>query len=386
MQRVLPERNSQPSQTTARRVSSVLICYPDINRRLGGSQTIVCDIAEHMIDHAIKVYIADVTAERILLENYATKKQVILNCQRKNLVYGSLMLSMYVNLIGIDVVHGHLNASFLAALSARLAGVPSVRTIHGRLNRPGMLALRERLTFQIAISLLGQKVVAVSDKVTADLERFYRLRRGIDLFEIPNGCKNNLPQAPSYTGQGKLVFVFAGRFHALKGFYELLTAFQRAHQYYPHLQLYLIGEGAGKHAIDPQLVASQAIVVSEGWLSRQQVLEILQTAHIFVLPSHSEGLSIALLEAMAMGLVPLVSQAATANNLVMGGVNGCVFTSGSVAELFARMCYLASGAAPLQQYRQRAINTVGSHFTLTRTAHQYTTLYNTLISEISHTH
>lgn len=66
----------------------------------------------------------------------------------------------------------------------------------------------------------------------------------------------------------------------------------------------------------------------------------------------------ALLEAMAIGLVPIVSQAANAYNIVENHVNGCVFSTQSSEQLQECMRFLASSPQYLATYRVAARATV----------------------------
>jgi glycosyltransferase involved in cell wall biosynthesis len=349
--------------------------------RSGGALSVVNDIVEELTGMSITVHLASISSQNIMIENRTDRSRHVIKRRRRLVAYDVFSLARYIRDENIRIVHSHLTTCFLAALTAKLAKVPSLRTLHGRLDRPGMLSLRARISFLISIYLLGQKVVAVSDKVGLDLQRHYGLRKGINLFVIPNGFR--LPARMVRTAlspHDQLNFVFVGRFEDWKGFPELILAFQRLHETNPSIRLYCIGDGERKAMIDPSLIASGAIVVSEGWIPRQQVIEVLQKSHVFVLPSYSEGLSISLLEAMSMGLVPLVSEAATSNDLVVHNVNGLVFKTKSEDDLFMQMHRLASDRVSLKRYQQAAVDTIVTSFHISRTVQQHIELYDALVS------
>lgn len=120
----------------------------------------------------------------------------------------------------------------------------------------------------------------------------------------PEGC-----EAPPTRGdrvqKGNVVrLVFVGFLYRAKGVHELVQAVAK-----------LLAEGLKVHmtfcGVGPELPKLQREVESlgisravdfPGWLERNELAELLRAADIFVLPSYSEGLPNALLEAMAAGL------------------------------------------------------------------------------------
>lgn len=103
------------------------------------------------------------------------------------------------------------------------------------------------------------------------------------------------------------VVVFTGRLHEAKGLRELLEAWKIVRQSQPRARLWLIGEGD----LAPELARRSAelgldnSVVMPGVFD--DVDELLTAADLFVLPSHQEGLSLSLLEAMSHSLPCIVS-------------------------------------------------------------------------------
>ncbi len=110
--------------------------------------------------------------------------------------------------------------------------------------------------------------------------------------------------------------VFLGRFAPEKGLDTLIHAWPLVRQTYPNARLILIGDG-------PERASLEAGITRAGFGARTRagrrisgaVLDTttpLREADLFVLPSREEGMSIALLEAMALG-APLVASAIPGN-------------------------------------------------------------------------
>jgi len=68
----------------------------------------------------------------------------------------------------------------------------------------------------------------------------------------------------------------------------------------------------------------------EEWLPFDQFLEIRANASIFLLPSYDEGLPMAMIEAMAMGQVPIVSPVGGIPEVIRNGENGILVSPGDV--------------------------------------------------------
>lgn len=355
---------------------TVLICLPGEKNQPGGAHQIAQAVANGVAQLGARVYLAFIATNCITIENVATGATARIPIQMRYTIPAILYLML--RSLNIDIVHGHLGVFFWVAWSAWYAGLPSVRTMHGRLDRPGMRTRAERFRTLIAIRLLQQKVIAVSDAVAADLQAIYRMQPQHNLFEIPNSYYLDTVQISAFPIFPPLVFIFVGRFEAIKGFSELIAAFTAAHRQGLPIQLRLIGDGEAKTQLDPALLTAQAIIVSTHWLTPQEVTMALAQAHIFVLPSHSEGFSLALLEAMALGVVPIVSHAANAYGIVRNGINGYTFTTGSQSSLMQIIDYIAAHPEKLEPLRQAAHETVMQQFTLRHASQAHLSLYNWL--------
>jgi glycosyltransferase involved in cell wall biosynthesis len=112
---------------------------------------------------------------------------------------------------------------------------------------------------------------------------------------------------------GKVVALFLGRLHPKKGFGLLMPALAEAVKLIPDLHLLVAGpdEGGYKAQLDTLIeqYALQDHVTFLGMVQGQRKLEAFGAAHFFVLPSHQEGDSVAVKEAMASGLPVVITPA-----------------------------------------------------------------------------
>lgn len=222
-----------------------------------------------------------------------------------------------------DVVLSHFHyqyASLAAGRAARHAGKPLVVFSHGSLNLYGVnarstlfkklyLAFIERLNFRNAIFTAYHSQEELENSLV--FGRTAVIPNGID----PNDF-NTLPPVGSFREEhndleGRLLFLFLGRLAPGKGLEILLPAFGDLLRDVPGAHLLLVGGDergyANKVKRMVQELALSDHVSLTGMLSGKNKLAVLKDADVFVLPSRSEGLSIAMLEAMYMGLPVVVS-------------------------------------------------------------------------------
>ncbi|MCK9379328.1 MAG: glycosyltransferase family 4 protein, partial [Candidatus Moranbacteria bacterium] len=88
--------------------------------------------------------------------------------------------------------------------------------------------------------------------------------------------------------------------------------------------------------------------------------QLLSNAYLFVQPSESEGLSIALLEAMGCGTAPLVSD--IAENIEAIGDAGFSFSNKSVESLRDKLAYLLNKPEEVEGMEERSQERVSKEF------------------------
>jgi glycosyltransferase involved in cell wall biosynthesis len=127
-------------------------------------------------------------------------------------------------------------------------------------------------------------------------------------------------------GEESPLAVYTGRLHAMKGLDDLIRAWPRVLAHVPNARLWLVGDGPQRAELNDLIghLGLWGFVYLAGPFD--DIEEFLRAADMFVLPSLEEGMSLALLEAMAMGL-PVVASAIPANEAVVeNGLTGRLVT------------------------------------------------------------
>ncbi|GAB5536487.1 MAG: hypothetical protein Rubg2KO_27360 [Rubricoccaceae bacterium] len=146
--------------------------------------------------------------------------------------------------------------------------------------------------------------------------------RGPDPILILNGVNTTYWSPASTPPPHRRTIVSVGRLQHVKGHDVLVDAFAHVLKSVPDAKLILVGDGPERGALMEQ--ATQLGIVTSinfaGSLEPAEIREHLRNARVFALPSRSEGLPVALLEALATG-TPAVASA-------VGGVPNVLATGG----------------------------------------------------------
>lgn len=131
--------------------------------------------------------------------------------------------------------------------------------------------------------------------------------------------------------------VFVGRLVGIKQpgqFVEILASVARSH---PTVRALIVGDGPLRPALEQQAAALGVAEHLDFAGRTDRVQPLLARARVFVLTSRSEGLSIALAEAMISGVVPVVARVGDLEDLVQDGVNGYAVEPDDIAAYVARV-------------------------------------------------
>jgi glycosyltransferase involved in cell wall biosynthesis len=170
-----------------------------------------------------------------------------------------------------------------------------------------------------------------------------------------------LPDAvPERPAGGKVRFVYFGLLSERKGVFDLMDAIaQLSPECRSRVEFILAGNGdvpqLREHA---SKLGVQDVVEIREWVDPAERDRLLASAHAFVLPSHTEGLPMSLLEAMAWGLAPICTPVGSIPEYVVDGANGLLVAPRAVAQLAAAIEKLVSQEAERVQMGRLARATV----------------------------
>ncbi|HJM88183.1 MAG TPA: glycosyltransferase family 4 protein [Dehalococcoidia bacterium] len=304
----------------------------------------------------------------------------------RHLVYAlSLIVYLLLSVRRYDVVHVHL-ANYqadIAVVIAKLFGRPVYVKIaaggfRGDIDRMSGIA---RLTRRRGLRGAA-RVQAISREIAEEVRALGIPEQRI--VAIPNGIElepfQSMVAAPDARAQldlppEQLLVLFQGRFAAYKGVPDLLVAWPILDA--PDASLLFVGELATDEPLARVPQGDRVIV--HGWTDRPR--HYLAAADVFVLPSLAEGMSNALLEAMASGLAVVATRVGAADQMIEDGVDGLLVDAGDAVGLAGALGRLLDDAALRQRLGDAAAQTVRERYGISVVVDQIEEQYEHLIND-----
>lgn len=305
----------------------------------------------------------------------------------------SALLLLFKKRNEYDIIHVHLASS--PALTAVIAGC--------LLHKP------------VIVKLGGGKVIGdidSSSRTWFGRLKLYILKKGVDRFiattreiekqleasgleqvkivTIPNGVNINEYAPADAAGKtrwreenksaGQIFLVYAGRLEPEKNLSAFITAFSQAVKSCQALHFLIIGSGS-EEALLKQLTARLALEQKVTFLGHvKEPALILPLADVFVLPSVSEGMPNALLEAMSCGLAVLASAVGGIKDLIQPGYTGLLFAPQDVSQMREVIIRIAGDQALVGRLGKNARLMIEQNHALAKITNQYQQLYRELMN------
>lgn len=195
------------------------------------------------------------------------------------------------------------------------------------------------------IRSIWRSAEVVVAKCAGEAEMIYAVDKGVRIELIPNGVDMaHFRPGDPIPGGGPLRLLCVGRLIERKGQRYLIEAVKRLADAGLDATLELVGTGDALDIYRAQVAALgiEDRVHFRGYVSRDEIAALYSAAHVFVLPSYNEGMSVATLEAMASGLPIVVTRSVGTSELVEDGNNGFTFDWADVESLTSHLSRLDS--------------------------------------------
>lgn len=283
-----------------------------------------------------------------------------------------------------DIIHSSLWAACLVArLLGPLCSIPVVCAIHTCMGHHGIL----RNFIDSALLPYPTAFVGVSCDVIDSFKKqfpslptsiLHVINNGVDIPDIK--CEEDEMAATDfYKPPHTFVIGMVARFVPVKQHALVIEAFARLYKKYPQVILLLVGEGPLEGDIRA-LVDTYCVRERVFFAIGRQASSYYVFMDCFVLPSSHEGLSMALLEAMAFGIACIT----TANKemvhpAIVHNENGVIIGQGSVIDIERWLCCLIENREYCKGIGAQAKKTVLELFSLTSMGRRYAQLFEEIV-------
>ncbi len=285
----------------------------------------------------------------------------------------------------VAVLHTHeFFMNTLGLMASWLTGVPLVATVHGR-NYYSDRA-RRRVMCRLVGTFAG-RLVTVSEAN----KRFLAERVGIPprrVEVIPNGvpvdgrassARLSALRESLGLNQHHLVIGTVGSLYPVKGHRYLIDAAPSVLERFPQTVFLIVGQGGLREELEAH-AARLGIAAHLRFLGhREDVHDLLSICDIFVLPSLSEGMPLALLEAMAAGLPAVATRVGGVTEVLDNGKTGLLVPPGDTRALANTIMTLLENPPLVKELGKAAREVAAARFSLAGMIRAYEAIYSELI-------
>ncbi len=264
-------------------------------------------------------------------------------------VLSAIKLNEFIRSERVHIVHTFFQSADLwGGLIAKLSGC---RILVSSRRDMGILGTAKHRAGYRILNPLFDQVQAVSDSVREHVVKTEKLDPA-KVITIPNGVDVEQITAAKQSlelrrllkiGSEVPLIVTVGNIRHVKGVDVLLRAMPSVIESYPKATLLIIGSvNEPEHCLElKNLIADLNLSSNVKFLGKSdQVFSLLKACDIFCLPSRTEGMSNALLEAMACGLPCVATAVGGTPEVIADGENGYLVTSEDAQGLADRIVCL----------------------------------------------
>jgi glycosyltransferase involved in cell wall biosynthesis len=286
-----------------------------------------------------------------------------------------------------SIVHFFLPRPYLyGSIAAELAGhrrrLLSRRSLTFYRDKYPLLRSFERLLHSRTFGLIGNSRAVFDQLATevVDPRKLALIHNGIDIPPpITAAERQDVRQRLGLPGDAVVIFIVANLI-AYKGHRDLIDALAVIKDRMPQPWVVLaIGRDDGMGGELQRRAQALDIAGNIRWLGEQPAAEqLLCAGDIFVLPSHQEGFSNALLEAMAAGLAVIASAIGGNLDAIVDNESGLLVPPQNPPKLAAALARLSSDPNLRRSLGATARRRVEQRFTLQACVDRYEKLYRSL--------
>lgn len=269
-----------------------------------------------------------------------------------------------------------IHADIFGRIFGKIFGVKKVVSYIRNIHRcRKFLMFFDRMTLFLTDFVLTNSETAKKyyiNKMGARNQKIMCIPNGIDMSKFEN-LNVSIPEKKEAMGISKNVFLIGtiARLEKQKDVPTLIKAFGVICKNYSEAHLLIVGHGSQRDALKgliKNLNIQNKVTMLE---KRTDSLDLLSIMDIFILPSRNEGMSNALLEAMASGMPIITSDIEENKELIKNDFNGLNFVCGDYLDLAEKIEYLLKNADKRRQYSKESLKIAEEKYNLNRVVQKF---------------
>ena len=308
----------------------------------------------------------------------------IYRVNRRFPIYSILTL---IGKIKPQVIHVHAPNFFSgsAIFAAKLKNIPIIATVHRAevdvVTNPTYFFRKHALARFARIIAVSNHTKSLAVKAGVKDSKINVIYNSCDeKFFLYTKDKESLRKKHNFLSNDKLI-LFVGNLIKRKGVALLIESLKLVRRNVPNFISVIVGQGEElqnlKTLVDKYDLSDH--VKFYGRVTKKELSELNTIADVFVLPSTSEGHSVALLEAMASGLPIVASDIEGNRESVEDGVTGLLFKNGNAESLAEKLITILTNQDLRQTFSINSSEIYLKKFSTKSQIDNYLKLYNSLI-------
>ncbi|MDO8565728.1 MAG: glycosyltransferase family 4 protein [Candidatus Moranbacteria bacterium] len=341
----------------------------------GGVEKHVEKLAVHLaaLGHDITVYTRPAYTDKTLKEYQGVKLISLSSIRTKHLdaVSHTFLATAHALFQNYDVVHYHSIGPSVFSILPRIfrGGMRVVATFHSRDYFHKKWNVFARLFLQLAEKItctVPEKTIVISETLKRYAEEKYARKFSL----VPNGADVAFEPDTNFLNQWglrpKRYILSVSRLIAHKGIHYLIKAFnelENMNKIPNNFKLVIVGAPTYTKEYETYLkvlAEGHSNIIFVGEQTGKTLEELFSHAYLFVQPSEDEGLSLALLEAMGHGLMPIVSDIPANREAIAN--TGAFFPSKDAVSLEKELAYFINRPEDVAVLGKLAQERVQDHY------------------------
>ncbi|MFH0926946.1 MAG: glycosyltransferase family 4 protein [bacterium] len=322
-----------------------------------------------------------------LIDKAQNKKIIVvqIDCKGRLDIKTISILRDYITRNNIQLIHCHdYKSNFYGLITARLKRIKIITTCHNWASNTKRMKIYKAID-KFLLRYFNE-VIAVSDSVADELQRGGILKEkittiynGVNIERFSdNGFQkfytSRLKRELNIGPDNKIIGT-VGRLTSEKGHAYLIKAAKEVIQTDPNVRFLIVGDGPLMNSL--RVIASyleiDKSIIFPG--AREDIVELLNLMDIFVLPSLTEGMPLALLEAMAAQRPVIATEVGGVPRVVTNNQTGLLIKPANVSAIVEGIRLLLADIEKAGLLAKSAFECVGRRFSLDEMARGYASVY-----------